>query len=175
MALKRVDPLRNFNNVLTTSTAFTDLMMKTAEMALASAQTIFHRTTMMAAAGLSPNAKERREFTRMGSEKVTAATASAQAMFGDWYGFNQKLATLAQAQWNVAAAMASFASVRTLADLMAAQERYFNTAMHSGEAALNMWTVSVGTASKGLKPIHSRASANAKRLMAAANGSSGKR
>ena len=54
--------------------------LKTWEMLAASGQVIGLRTLRMAQAGPSPNARDRREFTRMGSEKVQAANRSAWAM-----------------------------------------------------------------------------------------------
>ena len=56
------------------------LAMKTAEMMLASAQVIGHRTGRMALAGPAPSARDRREFALMGQEKVEASAQSVQAM-----------------------------------------------------------------------------------------------
>lgn len=155
-----------------------DLMVKTGEMALASTQTIFHRTAMMLSAGLSPTAAQHKEFSRMGSEKVDAAVASIQTMFGDWYSLNRQLTALVQVQqtqWNMITALASFASVKTMTELGVAQRRYFNAAMQSSEALLKLWVIFIPVASRGLKPIHSRASANARRLMASAARSGAKK
>jgi hypothetical protein len=100
---------------------WTDLALRTSEMLLASAQVIGHRTGRMATAGPSPNARDRKEFTRMGLEKVAAANESALAM--------GRQLTTAQMQ-----------------------------------AGLKIWTDMLRMSSAGLKPIHSRATANAKRL-----------
>jgi hypothetical protein len=56
------------------------LGLRTWEMLLASSHVIGVRTARMAQAGTSPNARDRREFTRMGTEKVQAAQRSALAM-----------------------------------------------------------------------------------------------
>ncbi|MDX1656581.1 MAG: hypothetical protein R3310_15340, partial [Candidatus Competibacteraceae bacterium] len=58
------------------------------EMATAAAQTIGHRLNMLAKAGHNPNARERRELLRMGSEKLEAALASSRAMSGSWNVLN---------------------------------------------------------------------------------------
>lgn len=108
---------------------WTDLALRTGEMLAASAQVIGHRTGRMVRAGPSPNARDRKEFTRMGLEKVAAANESAWAM-GRQLG-----------QANL---------------------------MHLG---LDWWKdlcqlshVGAKVTQQGLKPIHSRATANAKRL-----------
>jgi len=100
---------------------WTDLALRTGEMLAASAQVIGHRTGRMATAGPSPSARDRKEFTRMGLEKVEAANESALAM-------SRQLAT-AQMQ-----------------------------------AGFRFWNDMLRLSSAGLKPIHSRATANAKRL-----------
>lgn len=171
MASNIAKAVHNTKNASAVAGSLADIMMKTGEMALASTQTIFHRTAMMLNAGLSPTAAQHKEFRRMGSEKVDAAVASLQAMFGDWYSLNRHLTALVQVQqtqWNMLTALASFASIKTMADLGVAQRRYFNAAIQSGEAVLRLWVISIPVANKGLKPIHSRASANAKRLMTSA-------
>lgn len=60
--------------------SWTDLALRSMEMFTASGQVIAARTGRMARAGTSPNARDRREFTRMGTEKVQAASQSAWAM-----------------------------------------------------------------------------------------------
>ena len=57
-----------------------DLALKTWEMLLASSHVIGERTQRMARAGHNPSARDRTEFTRMGSEKVQAATESGLAV-----------------------------------------------------------------------------------------------
>ena len=51
---------------------WTDLAWKTGEMMMASAEVIGHRANRMAAAGPAPSLRDRREFTRMGQEKIAA-------------------------------------------------------------------------------------------------------
>ena len=54
---------------------------RSAEMWLAAGQVIGVRTQRMARAGHKPSARDRREFTLMGTEKLEAATKSWMAMF----------------------------------------------------------------------------------------------
>lgn len=66
-------------------------------MAVAVPQVVAHRLTRLALAGAAPNARDRREFTRMGAEKVAAFQQS-------WW--NMGVAALA-AQQRAALAMLS--------------------------------------------------------------------
>lgn len=59
--------------------AWFQLGLKTWEMLLAASQVIPIRLTRMAAAGPTPGARDRREFTRMGTEKAQAAAQSGLA------------------------------------------------------------------------------------------------
>jgi hypothetical protein len=107
---------------------WTDLAMRTGEMLAASAQVIGHRTGRMARAGPAPNARDRKEFTRMGLEKVAAANESALAMGRQLGEANLQLGLT---WW------------KNLCQLS---------------------NVGAKVTQQGLKPIHSRATANAKRL-----------
>jgi len=73
------------------------LAAQTAEMILASAQVIGHRTRRMALAGAAPSARDRREFTLMTREKVEAGAQSIQAMASHLLGRNQRLGAQASA------------------------------------------------------------------------------
>lgn len=143
---------------------FAELLTTYAEMTLAAAQTISHRSVLLNRAGINPNAAERREIIRMGVEKGEAATQSAQAMSDEWPGVNRHMAALLQRQAEIAKAWAAFASVRSLAELAVAQQRYWDAVSKGGEAAFRLWTAGVQTAQKGLQPIHARTTANARRL-----------
>jgi hypothetical protein len=118
------------------------------EMALAAPQVIAHRTLRMLAAGAQPNARDRREFHRMGQEKLDAIgeslvamnlqlwrsqQAAAQAAFQAWL-------QLCTAPWRAGAwpdsRAAASASARVVSSLLGA----------------------------GMKPAHRRVTANARRL-----------
>jgi hypothetical protein len=55
--------------------------VKAVELSLAAPQVIAHRTARMMAAGANPSARDRREFQRMGTEKVFAFWESMNAMW----------------------------------------------------------------------------------------------
>lgn len=145
---------------------WTELTMKTGEMMLASAQVIGHRTGRMASAGPLPNARDQREFTLMGQEKLEAAAESGQAMVIGMMRMNQQLSALAFKQMlSGTASMAAIASSRTPAQSIERQARLVrDTLAHSSAAARQISGSSARIAQKGLTPIHSRATGNAKRL-----------
>lgn len=116
---------------------WTGLALKTGEMMIASAQVISHRTSRMAAAGTPPSERDQREFHLMGQEKIEAAAESAQAMAVGIVRLQQQMGKLA--------------FTRML------------TGTRGSRPLVTSRTV-VQIVHKGLKPIHSRAVANAKRL-----------
>ena len=144
---------------------WSDLATKTLEMMLASAQVIGHRTSRMALAGAAPNARDRREIALMGQEKVEAGARSAQAMAAHMMTVSQPWGALAfrHIPRNSAAFM-SLASSQTPSQLIARQAAL---ARALGQSAVSMANVSKSAtklAHRGLKPIHAKATANAKRL-----------
>lgn len=147
-------------------TLWTGLAMKTGEMMLASAQVIQHRTGRMAAAGPSPNSRDRKEFTLMGQEKVAAASESAQAIAARMLNLNQQIGAIAFKQLVAGTAgVMSVAAARTIAQSSKAQSALVRDTVSSSTKAATQLADSVArVAHHGLKPVHSRATANAKRL-----------
>jgi Phasin protein len=148
----------------TPDTTLVDLARRTSELAVAAASVIDHRTRQMANAGLTPN--EHQEFALMGQEKMDAALESTQAMIAEMLAMHQWLvqATLQQLSAS-AAAIASLFTAQTPADLVQAQvtlaSEMLATLQSAGEKAAAYLT---STAAQGLRPVHSRATANAQRL-----------
>lgn len=134
------------------------------ELALAATQTVGHRLNMLAGAGDNPTARERREFFRMGSEKVEAALDSSRAVSVNWNVLNRQLTLLAEAQGQLLAAAAGLAGARTFRELTTAQRRYWEAWAKSGETGLALWLTGMEVARQGLLPIHAKATANARRL-----------
>ncbi|MCG2576343.1 hypothetical protein LZ012_04970 [Dechloromonas sp. XY25] len=117
------------------------LATKSVELAIAAPQVVAHRVARMAAAGAMPSVRDRREFERMGAEKVAAFSESMTAMAQQAFRANQTLA---------ASMFRTFWSPWTA-----------NSAARLGrdvhEAVLDVLD-------KGMAPVHGRATANAKRL-----------
>lgn len=116
-------------------TLWTQLALRSFEMWHAAAQVIGMRTGRMAAASHPPSARDRKEFTLMGTEKVQAATHANLAMARRLQGSSLHLWSNAWQQW--------LRGGVALAPL-------------SAEAAR------VGLA--GLAPVHRAATGNARRL-----------
>jgi hypothetical protein len=142
-----------------------DLAAKTVEMMLASTQVIAHRTRRMAMAGHSPNARDRRELALMGQEKVEAGTTSALAMVAHMLTMGEPWGALAYREYlRNYAALVTFANSRTAGQVIARQAAL---AQALGQSALAMAKASTSVtrlAHHGLRPIHAKAVANAKRL-----------
>jgi hypothetical protein len=140
--------------------------MKTGEMMLASAQVINHRTGRMAAAGLAPNLRDRREFALMGQEKIAAASESAQAIAARMLNLNQQMGTLAFNHLVAGTAgIMSVATAQTIAQSSKARAELMRDTMSSSAKVAAQLADSVAQiAHHGMKPVHSRATANAKRL-----------
>lgn len=145
--------------------AWSRLAWKTGEMMLASAQVIHHRTGRMAAAGTTPNARDRREFALMGQEKIEAALESGSAIAAQMMTLNPLLGPRAfKHMMTGAAAVMSLAASRTAGEAMARHAKLVRTMMQSAVTTAQLSGTTARIAHRGLKPIHSRATANAKRL-----------
>ena len=118
----------------------TYLAIKTTQLGFVAPQVIAHRLTRMAMAGLSPTARDRSEFRRMGTEKMAALTESWNAMTMETLRTNQALtaAFWRSLCWPWLNATPSMCS-------------------HLHNAALDVLA-------KGIAPVHRRAVANARRL-----------
>lgn len=118
------------------------LLRQSAELAFAAPQVVAHRTARMAAHGAQPSERDRAEMLLMGSEKVQAFCESWIAMWG--------AAASAQWAWGSALAQVSTAALQGKSPPPSAL-RAAQAATHRVLAA-------------GLKPVHGKAVANARRL-----------
>ncbi len=142
-----------------------ELVWKVGEMSVASAQVIAHRTTRMAAAGPLPNSRDRQEFSRMGHEKVEAATESAAAIATQLTTMSGMLGVRAFSHMmNANAALISLAVSRTPRQFFVRQAKLANAVSRSAITASALSDATARLAGRGLKPIHARATANARRL-----------
>jgi hypothetical protein len=144
---------------------WSNLAMKMLEMMLASAQVVGHRTGRMALAGPAPSARDRREFTLMGQEKIEAGAQSAQAMAAQMMSISPPWGALAARQMlRNSAALMSLASSRTPSQLIARQAALARALGQSASSMAHVSGSAARIAHRGLKPIHAKATANAKRL-----------
>ena len=141
------------------------LAVNTAEMMLASAQVIGHRTRRMAFAGATPSARDRREFALMGREKLDAGAQSVLAMAAYLLNRHQQLGVQAvSAMLRSTSALMMLATSRTPAQVIARQTVLARALANSAVSLAGASTDAAGLTHRALKPLHSRATANAKRL-----------
>jgi len=145
--------------------AWLELAMKMTEMSIASAQVIAHRTSRMAAAGPKPSARDRVEFKRMGQEKIEAVAESARAVATHANRSNVRAGMHAYRQMLASnAALISLAASRTPAQFFARQAKLAKVATRSAVTTFKYSGSSARLAKRALAPVHSRATANARRL-----------
>jgi hypothetical protein len=125
----------------------TRLRAQTTEMLFAAPQVVAHRLGRMVLAGPKPSAQDQREFHRMSEEKIAAFGEAWRAMTLQALKSNQQLA----------------ASMMRGAWPAAALRRKAQTAPLSGVAAA-LEAAALDILSQGIRPVHRRAVANAKRL-----------
>jgi hypothetical protein len=125
-------------------------LQKVAELSLAAPQVVALRSMQMLAAGANPSVRDRQELARMGSEKVQALAESVNAMTLQVMKINQEWATLAARQW-WSAWTAPWSALAKMPQAPAIGQRLVR------EAASEVLD-------RGLKPVHKRATANARRL-----------
>ena len=114
------------------------LMIKAAELAFAVPQVMAHRLTRMTLAGISPTARDQREFRQMGTEKMAAFAES----------------------WNAMAAQALLANYAVTASFWRSWLIGKPTPLTSSQ----LHNAALGVLGKGITPVRRRAVANAKRL-----------
>jgi hypothetical protein len=119
------------------------LAAQAVELSFAAPQVVMHRVARMASAGSSSSARDRREFTRMGSEKVLAFYQSGTAFW------TQVLRM--QLQWSQ--------SLLAMGWALAFGARPRGRPRGAADAAARL-------VSAGLAPLHVTAVANARRLSA---------
>ena len=122
--------------------------MQAAELMLAAPQVAAHRMGRMRASGAAPNARDQREFQRMGTEKMAAFGESWNQMALEMLKANQQMAQAWMTAW--------WFPVR--APSVAAAHRSLT------RAAAQMQGSALRVMSSGLTPVHRRATANAKRI-----------
>ena len=119
------------------------LFAKAAELAFAVPQVVANRVTRMALARPSLSKRDRKEFHRMGAEKMAAFSQSWNAMAMQAFRANQALA-------------ASF--------LRSFWPPLRRSKPSASAVAAQLQNAALGVVGKGMAPVHRKAVANAKRL-----------
>ena len=139
------------------------LALKTLQLATAATQVVALRTSRLAAAGVAPDADDRREFARMGDEKVDAFSRAGRALAT---GAIPLVAGMAEQSWRLslqlAAAATRLATSRTTDQGLAHPRAFTEVLLRHSPAAPA--TAAARLAHRTLDPVHSVATANARRL-----------
>ena len=156
----------NYLSMVNPMLAWSGFALASTRMLITSAQVIGHRTGRMVRAGASPDLRDRREFALMGKEKVAAGVESAQAMTHGAFGLGQQLAVMMFRQMLTGMPlMMSLATSATPHQSAVRQAKLVRAGLaNTAEATSRISTAMPRIAHKGLRPIHSRAAANRKRL-----------
>ena len=125
----------------------TRLQAQTAQMMHAAPRVVAHRLRRMALAGPQPSERDRREFHRMGAEKLAAFGEAWQAMAWQVLKSNQQLA---------------LSMMRTWWPLL--DPRVVSKAATLDQATQAWQAATLDILGQGLRPVHRRAVANARRL-----------
>ena len=143
-----------------------DLVLKTTQMLWASSEVIAHRTGRMMLSNVSPSLSDRQELVLMGQEKVEAATESARAMGAYIAKWQIQFGVLAIKQMMATATtLTSLAASRNPGQVLDHQATLVRDAVTAPTIAASKLASSAAHLSQhAIKPIHSRATKNAKRL-----------
>ncbi|VTU12768.1 hypothetical protein SRS16CHR_00007 [Variovorax sp. SRS16] len=146
-----------------------DVGLKTHEMLLSSGSVIRMRTERIAQAGLAPSAADLAEFQLMGQEKLAAATESGAAMANQLHTTQFALVQRALQQWLIGAAALLALITSTDTEQAVTHARTLGSAAaRSAATASQLSSASARIVQRGLKPIHAKATSNARRLSAQA-------
>lgn len=138
----------------------TGAMSQAAEIAMAAPLVIALRSARMLAAGVEPNARDRREFRRMGVEKGQAYVESMNAMAMQTY---RECVLHAMRLW-----WAACCSPRTMLSWCSTpRSRTMSVPLFgfSAQSQKEFQRSFLKVLERGLMPVHRRATGNARRLM----------
>lgn len=163
-----------------------DVAASMSDMALSSTQVIAQRGARMAASSMPPSARDQKEFTLMGAEKMHAAGESMLAMFSPAMlnagalgmklmeaGWRQMLRNTRLLQnfspmafgtpesWSASPLAASTKAMNE----MVRQGNYLNASVNdAAQSAAHVSRAASSAAKRAIKPVHRKVKANAKRL-----------
>lgn len=142
-----------------------DVALTTQEMLLSAGAVIQARTGLMARAGLVPSDADQAEFQLMGEEKLAAATESGAAIASQLHNTQFTLTQRALRDWlEGATAWIGLATSLTPAQAAAHSHALLHAGQRTLANATQMGSAGARIVQRGLKPIHARATANARRL-----------
>jgi hypothetical protein len=142
-----------------------DVAVTTQEMWVSSASVVQARTERMALAGLAPSQADMAEFQLMVQEKVAAVGESGNAIVSQFQTSGLALLNRAIRQWfSGAAAFAGLLTSVTPAQAWTQGDRLLDVGTQAAVTVSQLSSAAARVAQRGLKPIHAKATANARRL-----------
>jgi hypothetical protein len=148
-----MDPFRFYARLYSAAADMARSGQRAAETLAASGDVVAKRSVMMKAAASAPLAADYAELNRMVPEKVEAFAQAGSAMVSGWGALQSTVA----AHMQQLGAMALRGRPPTVAELIALSSRNM-------EFAVSLTEHFSAAGGKGLRPIHARATANARRL-----------
>jgi len=143
---------------------WTDVAFKTGEMLVSSSSVIQMRTRRMAEHGLQPNAADMREMQLMSEEKMAAASESSAAIASQLQ-ITQDSLVRGTHQWLASAgALMALATSITPAQAVVRGEAFIAATTRAAATATQLSSAGARMAQRSLKPIHAKATSNARRL-----------
>lgn len=152
---------RFFNPVM----LWLDVALTTQELLVSSGEVIRLRTERMALAGFPPSAADLAEFQLMGHEKLTAASEAGAAITSQFNASGLSLVNRAVQHWfGGAAAVIGLATSLTPAQAAEHGNALIEVGKRAVANASHLSSAGARVAQRGLKPIHAKATSNARRL-----------
>lgn len=144
-----------------------DVALKTQEMLLHSGTVIQRRSERIAKAGLLPNEADLAEFQLMGQEKLQAAGEAGAAIANQLHTTQFALVNRATKHWlGAGAALFGLVISSSPAEALGHAEAFGSASARSAETLSQLSSASARIMQRGLKPIHAKATSNARRLSA---------
>lgn len=157
----RLSSPRFFNPLM----LWTDVALKTNEMLVSAGSVIQMRTQRMAQAGLQPGPADIDEMQLMGHEKLEAVAESGAAIANQLHTTHYALVNRAVQHWvGSANALVGLATSTSPAQAMSHGNRFVDAVTRSAATATQLTSAAARIAQRGLRPIHAKATANARRL-----------
>ncbi len=147
-----------------------DITLKVQELMVSSSAVIQARTGRMVNAGHSPSAEDLAEFQLMGHEKLAAVSESGAAIANQLHTTHFALVNRATQQWlGGATALLSLSTSTSPAQAALHAEAFGGAVTRSAATMSQLSSASARIVQRGLKPIHAKATSNARRLASAQN------
>jgi len=142
-----------------------DVAVKTTEMLVCARSVIQIRTERIARAGLTPTDEDLVEFQLMSHEKLAAVSEAGAAMANQLHTTQFALTNRAVRHWlGSGMALFSLSMSVTAAEALTHAEALGSAAAGSAAAMTQLSSAGARIVQRGLKPIHTKATSNARRL-----------